>query len=141
MSNKTYIDAMRKHIWQYRCELNDLYELISGSGLDQFQYRAAERSLQITIEACIGIAKHWAKSLTRTSATSTQDAFEKIHQHGFVSVDELTNWRKIIGLRNALVHDYLNVDPAIVRTMIANRYTDDLFEFAERGLNHLESQD
>lgn len=91
MSNKTYIEAMRKHMQQYRSELNDLYEILSGDGLDQFQYRAAERSLQITIEACIGISKHWVKSLTHTSALSTQDAFEKIHQKGFLSSEELIN--------------------------------------------------
>jgi len=47
-------------------------------------------------------------------------------------------WRNIIGMRNALVHDYLNIDPTIVRTVIRRRDYAPLLIFANRGLLALE---
>jgi uncharacterized protein YutE (UPF0331/DUF86 family) len=54
--------------------------------------------------------------------------------------DGLSGWRKVIGLRNALVHDYLNIDPEIIRSVIDQGYSDRLFAFAEQGLNWLAQQ-
>ncbi|WP_233095603.1 HepT-like ribonuclease domain-containing protein [Shewanella putrefaciens] len=39
-------------------------------------------------------------------------------QRGAQPADELNGWRKVIGLRNALVLDYLNIDPEIIRSVI-----------------------
>jgi uncharacterized protein YutE (UPF0331/DUF86 family) len=39
------------------------------------------------------------------------------------------------------VHDYLNIDPEIIRSVIAQSYTDQLFTFAEQGLNWLAQQE
>lgn len=47
---------------------------------------------------------------------------------------QLNGWRKVIGLRNALVLDYLNIDPEIIRSVITQGYSDRLFVFAELGL-------
>jgi uncharacterized protein YutE (UPF0331/DUF86 family) len=61
-------------------------------------------------------------------------AFEILAQHQILETEALTGWRKVIGLRNVLVHDYLNVDPDIIRSVIKDGYTQPLFEFAEQGL-------
>ena len=53
----------------------------------------------------------------------------------------MIGWRKIIGLRNALVHDYLNIDPEIIRSVISQGYSDQLFTFAEQGLVWLSLQE
>ncbi|WP_265437234.1 DUF86 domain-containing protein [Aeromonas media] len=64
-------------------------------------------------------------------------AFEILAQRGEPSPDTLIGWRKLIGLRNALVHDYLNIDPDIIRNVIAQGYSYQLFTFAEQGLDLL----
>jgi uncharacterized protein with HEPN domain len=46
----------------------------------------------------------------------TYAAFEKLSQQGEKSVNDV-EWRKIIGMRNALVHDYLNIEPEIIRRL------------------------
>lgn len=89
------------------------------------------------IEACIGIAKHWSYALNKTVPADAYSAFEKLSQQGVESVNEVP-WRKIIGMRNALVHDYLNIEPEIIRTAIKKATYSALFDFAESGLDQLE---
>ena len=58
-------------------------------------------------------------------------------QRSELAADSLSDWRKIIGLHNALVHDYLNIDPEIIRSVIAQGYSEQLFLFASQGLDWL----
>lgn len=37
-------------------------------------------------------------------------------------------------MRNALVHDYLNIEPELIRLVIKNNTYAELFEFSEKGL-------
>ncbi len=140
MIDNAYIHALRLSLCRYQAELRELRSLLAQRALSNLEYRAAERSLQVSIEACIGIAKHWAKALAGYSPQDAYQAFEILSQRGQQPVEALRNWRKIIGLRNALVHDYLNIDPEIIRSIISQGYSDPLFVFAQQGLDWLEQQ-
>lgn len=135
--NNAYIKSLRLSLSQYQAEFGELRQLLSQRSLSNLEYRAAERTLQVSIEACIGIAKHWAKALAGYSPQDAYQAFEILCQRGAQPADELNDWRKVIGLRNALVHDYLNIDHEIIRSVISQGYSDRLFVFAERGLEWL----
>ena len=139
MPDSYYLSAIRLNAKTYQSELNELHKILSERNLSTFEYRAAERSLQVSIEAAIGVAKHWAKSLSGNSPSEAYQAFEVISQHQMLTLEQLTNWRKVIGLRNALVHDYLNIDPNIVRSIIAQGYYQQIFEFITLGTDALES--
>jgi uncharacterized protein YutE (UPF0331/DUF86 family) len=140
MSDNAYITSLRLSLSRYQAEIEELRTLLSQRSLSNLEYRACERTLQVSIEACIGIAKHWAKALAGHSPQDAYQAFEILCQRGVQPTDELSGWRKVIGLRNALVHDYLNIDPEIIRSVIAQGYSDRLFAFAEQGLNWLAQQ-
>jgi uncharacterized protein YutE (UPF0331/DUF86 family) len=81
------------------------------------------------------MAKHWAKALAGHSPQDAYQAFEILVQRSELAPDSLNGWRKIIGLRNALVHDYLNIDPEIIRSVISLGHSDQLFTFADRALD------
>ena len=117
--------------------MSEIRAILALRALSNLEYRAAERTLQVSIEACIGVAKHWAKALASHTPQDAYQAFEILAQRGELSPDTLIGWRKIIGLRNALVHDYLNIDPEIIRSVIAQGYSDQLFTFADQGLDWL----
>ncbi|MCU7976150.1 DUF86 domain-containing protein [Shewanella sp. SW36] len=137
MSDNAYISSLCLSLSRYQAELGELRQLLSQRALSNLEYRAAERTLQLSIGACIGIAKHWVKALAGHSPQDAYQAFEILCQRGAQPDDELSGWRKVIGLRNALVHDYQNIDPEIICSAITQGYSDRLFVFAEQGLEWL----
>jgi uncharacterized protein YutE (UPF0331/DUF86 family) len=48
---------------------------------------------------------------------------------------DLLEWRRVIGLRNALVHDYLNIDPAVIASLIGEKRFGLLVNFAQDSLS------
>ena len=136
--DNTYIYSMREHLSELKSELQGLTQIIEQRDLSRYEYRASERTLQVLIEACIGIAKHWSYELTNVAPADAYIAFEKLSQQGIESVNNV-EWRKIIGMRNALVHDYLNIEPEIIRVVIKQSIYIGLFDFADNGLIALEN--
>ncbi len=134
--DNTYLFSMQEHLAELKSELQGLTDIITQRDLNRYEYRASERTLQMLIEACIGIAKHWANDLNKTVPADAYSAFEALSRHGIDIATEI-NWRKIIGMRNALVPDYLNMRPEIIRAVIKNTSYYPLFLFAEQGLSAL----
>ena len=38
-----------------------------------------------------------------------------------IPADEAKEWQRIIGIRNAIVHDYLNLDEKVIKSIIVNK--------------------
>ncbi|MFT2098074.1 type VII toxin-antitoxin system HepT family RNase toxin [Marinomonas sp. 2405UD66-6] len=140
MADLYYMSSVRSNVQNYQWKLEELSKILQERNLSTFEYRACERNLQVSIETAIGVAKHWAKPMTGRSSAEAYLSFERLSQNGQLTLDELRNWRKVIGLRNALVHDYLNIDPEIIRSTVSNTYFTDIFSFIEKGLTALEKQ-
>lgn len=135
--DNTYLYSMREHLCELKSELQGLTKIMEQRDLSRYEYRASERTLQILIEACIGIAKHWNYGLSNIAPADAYSAFENLSQQGITSINDV-EWRKIIGMRNALVHDYLNIEPEIIRVVIKKSTYIALFAFADKGLIALE---
>jgi len=129
----TYLFSMKEQLLELKSELQGLTDIIKQRDLSRYEYRAAERTLQILIEACSGIAKHWTYALNNVAPADAYSAFEILSQQGVASINKLA-WRKVIGMRNALVHDYLNIEPEIIRVVINKATYFELLVFADNGL-------
>lgn len=128
-----YIDAMQERLATLAEELDQLHRAaVTPEGLNALLYRAAERNLQLLTEASIGIAKQRLKTLGVVVPSDARQAFTKLQSLGHDSSG--TPWNKVIGLRNALVHDYLNLDAEIVLGIIRKREYQQLLDFAEAQL-------
>ena len=99
--DNTYTYSIREHLCELKSELQGLTEIIQQRDLNRYEYRASERILQVLIEVCIGIAKHWCYKLVKIAPADAYTAFENLSQQGIDSVNDV-EWRKIIGMRNAL---------------------------------------
>ena len=123
---QTYLSELNQQIDDYVFELNELAEI---ENLKQRDYYAIERLLQVLVEACIGVSKHWLKFLGKSVPNEAYQTFELLARHGLLPESELLTWRKIIGLRNALVHDYLNLDRAVVLSVLRGKHYLKLAQF------------
>ena len=134
-----YLNEVLLHVREYKTELDELSELSKLNTLNTRDYRAAERLLQLLIEVSIGLSKHWLKSLNKESGANAYQTFVGLHNINIISAEELVEWRKIIGLRNSLVHDYLNVDKSIIQLVIKNERYKTLLVFCKQATTALES--
>lgn len=134
-----YLDHIEEHSIECLELLEQLAVIVEKQPLTRIEQSAAERQLQILVEAAIGVAKHWVKTDSGSAPSDAYSSFEKLSQLGNVSRDELLQWRKVIGLRNALVHDYLNFNIDVLQRVLAQRQFLQVFEFIKRAIAALRS--
>lgn len=134
---KIYTDNMLLKIAEIEDDLKDLTQILTNRSLTRHEYHSAERLLQVLIESCIGLSKHWIKLLEKTVPTDAYQAIKLLKGHGYISDEEALNWKKIIGLRNALVHDYLNIESEIIKKIINDQFYTALIDFAKKAANSI----
>lgn len=107
-------------------------EEIRGSGRDAYDASfgirlATQHALQLAIQCCIDIAGHIAADRGATALGRYADCFNALREDGLDP--ELADRLELaVGLRNILVHDYLNIDENIIWGALDQ--IDDLREFA-----------
>jgi len=134
--NEAYVISMRQHVQEQLETLSELAETTKRQPLRKIERLAAERSLQIMIEAAIGVAKHCCK---KAGKTHSGDAYKNL-----LTAHDLLNsniphsaLKGAAGMRNAIVHDYLNLDWARIEAVIVNQQYQTLGDFIEAGLSYL----
>jgi uncharacterized protein YutE (UPF0331/DUF86 family) len=93
--------------------------LVDGLALSPLEQGGVLHALQVLIENAIGKAKQLLKSQDEAVPVSAYDAFAALARREFISQDQLPAWNAIIGLRNRIVHDYMNIDMQRVQELVA----------------------
>ena len=112
-----YLEILKKIKKEYSKEIFVKDPLIYGS---------TERFLQLTIEALIDIGNHIVSDQNLGQVNFYSDIPELLYQNNYIKKDLKEIFIQIIGFRNILVHDYLNIDLSIVYSVL-NEKLDDLF--------------
>jgi len=111
-----------KQLAEYNASILDdvKQRLQQGDILTRLEQSGVLHAFQVLIENAIGKAKHTLKHLDCTVPTSAYDTFKELVEQGVISQADLDQWNAIIGLRNKIVHDYMNLDVRIVLELVKN---------------------
>jgi uncharacterized protein YutE (UPF0331/DUF86 family)/predicted nucleotidyltransferase len=94
-------------------EAMEAYRSLTARDLEGDLYRrwAAERGLIAGLNLIFQIADHILVNRFHLEAPTYEDLLRALRQHGVISDELYTLLRGAGGLRNALVHEYIRVDP------------------------------
>jgi len=91
---------------------------------------AVKYSFITVIEACIDIAQHITSVEHLGTPSNNGDAMRRLGRAGVISPDLADSMAKAVGFRNVLVHEYFEVDDAIVLSRLADH--SDLHDFMQQ---------
>jgi uncharacterized protein YutE (UPF0331/DUF86 family) len=101
---------------------------------------AAERGLQLGAEILFDIGNHILSAKFGISPESHEDIFDELTRRGVLDAGLRSRLKGLGGFRNILVHDYLRIDPDLLRDGIAQAPRD-FGDFAAAIHRWLDSQD
>ncbi len=109
------------------CEamLNEASRLLAhpDRGLTPLEQAGMLHTLQVLIENAIGKAKQALRAAGVEVPVSAYDAYAALVRRQLILPLDLPQWNAVVGLRNRIVHDYMNVDmPQIADIVRSGRY-------------------
>ena len=75
---ENYVDAIQEHVSECIEDLDSLNALLKERSWTRVERKGAERLLQVLVEACIGLAKHWLKQQGKVLPSDAYSVFEKL---------------------------------------------------------------
>jgi uncharacterized protein YutE (UPF0331/DUF86 family) len=96
-------------------------------------------ALQILIENAIGKAKQLLKQRNEVVPISAYDAFSALARCGEIEPSTLPAWNEVIGLRNRIVHDYMNIDMEKVMEWVMSGSEQFIMEFLLKAIEDRQS--
>lgn len=107
-------DVVSRRVLALGNALEQLEACDAGNGArlarDAMLRAAVERWLQVAIEACIDIAYHVIAANEWTPPDTARAAFTTLSSHGLIDAELAQRLGAASGLRNVLIHDYVDVD-------------------------------
>ena len=88
------------------------------------RYGSAERFLQLSIELINDLGNHVVADAGLGTVAVSADVPRLLNRHGILNADLADQWVKMIGFRNILVHEYLNIDRRIVYETLSGNLDD-----------------
>ncbi len=88
------------------------------------RYGSAERFLQLAIEALLDVGNHVIADLHLGTVEWYSDIPRLLYEAGYLDAQMCETWTRMIGFRNVLVHDYLDVDHQLVYEVLQERLPD-----------------
>jgi uncharacterized protein YutE (UPF0331/DUF86 family) len=117
MRDIAYEQTLFKHQRDMLEMLNN-YSQQNPNQWTQHDLFAIQRVLQIYIESFIGIARYLVQQKYQLNVSQSREALDELKKRGDITFQQHTQLLKIIGFRNVLVHDYLDINSAIVEAIV-----------------------
>jgi len=81
---------------------------------DLIWLRGVKYTFVTAIEACVDVAQHICATEGWGPPADNGDAVRLLGEHGVLTTELAASVRKAVGFRNVLVHDYIEVNDAVV---------------------------
>ena len=81
---------------------------------------SAERNLQIAIQSVIDIGNHVVADMDLGTPKDYKEIFHLLARHSIISESLAAKLVSMTGLRNVLVHDYLQLDLRLIHRIMKN---------------------
>jgi len=99
-----------------------LDEMSKKSTWSKIEIRAVKNSMQVIIENSIGKAKRILKNYNCPIIPQrASDAFDFMYEMGLIEDDTYGVMKSAIGLRNAMIHDYMNFNDEILHNVVESK--------------------
>lgn len=95
--------------------------LKSGGSLSRLEQNGVLHAIQLLVENAVGKSKHLLKDAEKQVPLSAYDCFAELAELGYIAEQELPAWNAAIGLRNRIVHDYMNIDMQRVLELVREK--------------------
>ena len=109
-SFEPYVYAISEQVEQHISGLDELSDISIRKPLTFNERSAVERSLQVIVVAAIGCSKHYLKSKNKPVPTEARASIERVYEMLSITEPDINDIRGAVGMRNAIIHDYLNLD-------------------------------
>lgn len=116
-----YLATIKEHVQVREVNLDDYAEKCSSGALTNKDYFAIERLLQMLVESGIGLAKQLVKHHDRAVRSTAFENFKELCDLGVINSEDLQEWQSMIGLRNILIHEYLDIDHDIINSVLEKK--------------------
>lgn len=109
----------------YVRHLHDLKQVPLDEYLDDENLQAVvERRLQLSIQVCMDIASYLIAQLGLRSPEEPENVFVVLGREQILASDLANRMVGMVRFRNILVHDYLEIDSALVHAHLADELND-----------------
>ncbi len=110
-------------------ETLDILERLGTTPWERFstdpeKYGSAERFLQVAVEILDDLGAHLVARSNSGPVERYRDIPDRLLAAGRLSDAQAELWRRLIGFRNVIVHNYLDVDRTIVFDILRNGLDD-----------------
>ena len=134
---KAYVYAVREQLEQQLSLLDQLSQLASANRLTGIERSATERNLQLLVEVALGCSKHYLKSQTLPVPSESAMVIRQVYS--VLTIENPLEQEMIgaVGMRNAIIHDYLNLDWDKVSSVLTQKKYHQVAKYCERLLKEL----
>lgn len=118
---QAYVYALTEQLEQHEAGLDELSDIIKNRPLTFNERSATERSIQVLVEAAIGYSKHYLKLNQKPVPAEARASIERVYELLAISLPDVADMRGAIGMRNAIIHDYLNLEWQKIEAVLKQR--------------------
>ena len=121
MRDIAYEQSLIRH-QQRMLRILDEYSEEDTTRWTERDFLAIQRALQIYIESFIGLSRYFVQKKYQLSLSQSREAIDELKNRGDLTFQQHQALLKIIGFRNVLVHDYLDINNSIVQAVVTKKH-------------------